>query len=631
MKLVKNKTSAESPDEPLAVGRWYWIDAKRHGKTLCCITHIGSNYAELTSVDGSSWRVHFDKFLETCAPEPNADRIISERIEKHRSKALKLMARVQEITASLAIAPRQRIGEGNETEALAVRTGGQDARQYKRALIKAKDKTLPKLFEEIKSENKRMAEWMQAPMLAMEAGLKVLKPAIAAIKTRIFNVEIYAGLVETVEQIADGPPASLVEPLHVFQRRAYMDEECLAEYRTGGMEFDNLPEFDRWMAEPENRDRLLPRPRSVVAFRVRRNTKQREAESLRHYINIKFSGVEEDDKLTFLYIRNGDQLFRLNTEIEFGERLFPDLDHSVLDGTVYAKMFADRVEGVISEHEYKAMVASDEEKKRRYARECEEAERAGKETFWVTRPHLEIDYNHFEKWTPDSVYYDDIERFIRGEMDRHNRVVLLLQGLLDRSPVFQPHPPWQLWDAAGFGQAIRLIYDDSRALVEVDMPDFEAYRARVNASIQPGSLTVGQDDCWARREAARENARVLRSWRESKHYFERTHFRPYGNPGPGMIAEVKEVSKKGDCTFEWERERLSSRYWFDPHGPIKVKLKVPSSALLHVNGYRPGDFRQFFADPRTRADYLQWAPLMLEAEEWHAGNRSGKGKRKRKR
>ena len=36
---------------------------------------------------------------------------------------------------------------------------------------------------------------------------------------------------------------------------------------------------------------------------------------------------------------------------------------------------------------------------------------------------------------------------------------------------------------------------------------------------------------------------------------------------------------------------------------------------------KPGDFKQFFADPRTRADYLEWAAYLLEAEEYHAGNR----------
>jgi hypothetical protein len=51
---------------------------------------------------------------------------------------------------------------------------------------------------------------------------------------------------------------------------------------------------------------------------------------------------------------------------------------------------------------------------------------------------------------------------------------------------------------------------------------------------------------------------------------------------------------------------------------------VPANALLNISAYTPGDFKQFFADPRTRAEYLQWAPLLLTAEDWHSGKLRGK-------
>ena len=37
--------------------------------------------------------------------------------------------------------------------------------------------------------------------------------------------------------------------------------------------------------------------------------------------------------------------------------------------------------------------------------------------------------------------------------------------------------------------------------------------------------------------------------------------------------------------------------------------------------YKPGDFKIFFNDPRTRADYVKWAPFLLAAEDYHAGKR----------
>ena len=41
--------------------------------------------------------------------------------------------------------------------------------------------------------------------------------------------------------------------------------------------------------------------------------------------------------------------------------------------------------------------------------------------------------------------------------------------------------------------------------------------------------------------------------------------------------------------------------------------------LFNVSAYKPGDFHMFFDDPRTREEYLEWAPLLLSAEEYHAG------------
>ena len=31
------------------------------------------------------------------------------------------------------------------------------------------------------------------------------------------------------------------------------------------------------------------------------------------------------------------------------------------------------------------------------------------------------------------------------------------------------------------------------------------------------------------------------------------------------------------------------------------------------------DYKQFYNDPRTRAKYIKWAPLLIAAEEYHAG------------
>jgi hypothetical protein len=464
-----------------------------------------------------------------------------------------------------------------------------------------------------------MGNWMQAPLLAMEAEVKILEPAIAAIKERVFNVELYAGLIEEVKLIKDGVPATISEPIHLFQRRAYMDEECLAEYETGGMEFKDIKQFDKWLIKPDNLKRLLPFPRCVLAFQVRRYEKERAITNLRQFINITFGGIKDYDKLTFLYLRNGDQVFRLNTGIEFGSQLFPDLDRSELGGKViYARMFANRVQNLTSEGAYLDLVKRGREAKEEYERKKAKT----KKKDWWTLGYPHSDLNDYVQWTPDSVLYDDISQHVKEQIDKHNRLVLVLQGLLDRSPVFHPHPPWQIWNQDSFNQAVKLIYDDSRALTDGDKPDFEAYRNRLNASLKVGSITVGQQDAWEMLEAKKENARRDRDYRRHNDY-PVTRFQPDGNPGPGLLARVTAINKNGRCVYRWTREKLRFGRYEDRelYHRIPCSLALPSPLLLNISAYQKDDFKVFFSDPRSRADYLQWAIFLLTAEEYLAGNK----------
>lgn len=603
-KLKRPVTAGEREDLIPEVGDWFWVPGRDDERWLGCVTHVGTNYVCLKgpsskySNSRQTARIHFDDIL-TIEPEPDAEAVIQARIAEHQGEVQRLLRQARDLTARLAI----QIGPpsaASETQALALRGEGVDIEEYKGALIKAKEETLPEIFRAVKSHNEMAAAWMGAGLIPLEAQAEGSKTLIKAIEHRIFNVELYAGLVEQVEQVADGPPAPPDTPIHLLQRRAYMDEECLARYEVGGMEFKDIRDFDNWMARPENRDRLLPHPRCVLAMRVRRYTKEREAVNIRAFIAI--IEKEHSDRFTYLYLRNGEQLFRLSTGIEFDEQLFPDSERIDASKPLYFEVWGNSIRKFISEGEYEHIV---EEHERRRRNE--------EERIWASQRELD----GYERYSPESVYYDDATKELHSQIAHHNRLVLILQGLLDRSPVFYPHPPWQLSEEGGFRAALRLVYDDSRALTPGDAPDFEAYRERLNESLDVGSVTTGQEDFWLRVEAERECRRMDNDWRDKGGYRPK-RWRPYGDPGPGLVARVAERQPRAKrCKFRWERE---SRSW-DNDAMIQRVAIVPDDELLNVDAYTPGDFRQFFDDPRTRADYLKWAPLLLEAEEYHAGNR----------
>lgn len=614
-------TAEEQPnsEHELAVGQWFWvshkgpIDREDAETWLGCIVHLGSNYAEVNGIHYID-RIHFDEFWIRCRLVPDADLVIQGHIAAAQSEAQRLMGKVKALSAHLSVASGPALPEAqvaSETQALALRTR-EPMDAYKKSLLKAKDETLPELFKQIEEANKEMAAWMGALMIPMQAHVKALRPAIDAVKARIFSVELYAGLTEEVVAIAEGEPAPADAPIHLMQRRLYQDEEILSRYHptglSGGMEFKDIDAFDAWLTSRENRNRILPFPRCIVAFRVRRDAKERQMVDLSDFIAIAYA--READKSTFLYMRNGDNVFRLQTGIEFGEKLFPDMDMHVLNrGKLWARFFGgaiDKDRALISDDEYQAMVRKEDEEDAR-------RQELGRSPNIF---HASRDYKPF---TPESVYYDDIAREVKRQIDEHNRLVLVLQGLLDRSPVFAPHPPWSLWAEDGFRSALKLVYDDSRTLTTGDKPDFQAYQARCNATLRVGSMTVGQELAWLQHEGQKESARRNADHRWKTNRDRPRTYRPPGNPGPGVVARVESFAPRAKtCTYQWTRRKQTPPY----DAPMPVSYTTGADTVLNIDGYQPGDFRQFFDDPRTRAEYLQWAPLLLVAEEYRAGRRT---------
>jgi len=297
--------------------------------------------------------------------------------------------------------------------------------------------------------------------------------------------------------------------------------------------------------------------------------------------------------------------------------------------------------GTISEmmntREYEAKVAKQDEAQRKYD---EWAKKHPKKDSWMENPHRhDIDYSFdpsgWEPFDSTSVYFDDALKEVGDKVKHYNRIALIIQGLFDRSEVLRPHAPAKLWNPANFSSLITLIYDNSNALYDGDPPDFEAYRDACNAQLAEGCVTIGQEDYWERREAKKENNRRDNNYRyrgESRHV---RRWSPYGNDGPGYIAVVAKWGKRSKrATYKWQRQRLRDSWPHREGDMIDTQQSVPAEKLFNISAYQPGDYKQFFADHRTREKYLKWAPFLMAAEEYHAGNlsigKSGLNKKKGK-
>jgi hypothetical protein len=642
----------EDPHAP-QVGRWYWVNGKSE-RWLGCVVHMGSNYVRLKGVRWAR-RVHQDEFFDLCTFEPDPDMVIMGYVGTHQRRTYELMEKVRQVTAQLGVGVNPALTTGSETQALTLRRD-EPMDAYKTALVKAKDETLPSLFEEIKGEHAALARWMKARLIPLKAQAGSLKPAIKSVEDRIFSVQLYAGLTEEIVQIADGEPAPLTTKIHLFQRRAYMDEECLAAYETGGMEFKDIRAFDKWMAKARNRDRLLPFPRCILAFQVRRHRKERHASTWGEYI--RFMQLEQMDKYTYLYMRNGQRMYRLATEIRFENPLFPDVDErEMLTGKLWAKVevfdsddeegprrynrddedddwddvTGKKVQILIPDRQYQGLIEDDARAHKEWRdvklpeakqliAENKKKPKGERDPFLDLPREPQSRAPGYALFDRDNVFYDDIANYIQKQIAAHNRLVLVLQGILDRSPVMHPHPPWVLWNAASFVQALELVYDLGKALVSGDAPDFDAYRARRNAGIVEGTIVLGQERVWKRANRDEdESGEMVASYRRPHH--ERRRYRNIDDNGPGKFAHVARIKRSGACVFEWIRTQTFYRDGDEHKRHFATRISVKRDALFNVEAYKPGDFKQFFDDPRTRENYLKWAPLLLEAEEYHAGNR----------
>jgi hypothetical protein len=607
-------------EETIEIGQWYWVkfEEEEH-PTFSCVTDIGTNYVKFSVVrdngDKSSWRIHNGEvhdFIQERIDDPQP--VIDAHIEKHGKEVRKLLSKINELTARLGITPR---GELSETAgvgaALVVASKTNNIEKYKTALVKAKEKTLPDLFKQVEMEHACMAAWMKVPLIPMKAEAKELQGCIETIEGKVFIVELYAGLIEDVEQIREGEPADNDEKIRLMQRKHFMDEECLLDYKAGGMQFENIRQFDRWLMKKKNRSRIFPFPRCVVAFQVRRHSKN-YGSGLESFVRFWQYG-RDPDKDTFLYIRNGDQYFRLDTDVRFGEELFPDMERSYLmGGAIYtAEDFGRKV---ITEWEYNALKEKVRQDKAEHAKEMREWKKLSEEekrrrSGPYYSGHDEHVLERYELVNQDNVYYDDAMEELAKEMLKHNRIAVLLQGLLDRSKVFHPHPPWRLWTPEGFQSGVELVYDKSRTLTPGEAPDFEAYREELNSQLKKGSFAVGQ----------------YRRWVSKRSDYDRRN--DWSNNGPHVVSEVRKMSRNGHCHFSWLRDRRTPR-WVDAEdrpgwirrswdGKVRCWFSCHKKYLFNVSAYQPGDHLRFYRDPRTREDYLQWAPFLLTAEAYHAG------------
>lgn len=332
----------------------------------------------------------------------------------------------------------------------------------------------------------------------LEAQMAPIRDQLKQMSEVLWTVDLYLGRDETLRLLRDGEPAPADTPITLRQRVLVMAEESLVHMgrRTTGMNAEDVPEFITWLLEDDTHlDRVLPEPKGVVVLvptRVESRTGNAFEDAARDAAN----------RRAHWLIRNGERVYMLTTdpELKVHDRVLPKR-------TEFTEVFERRL-------------------------------------FGYSGPALG------EPVEPGSEEWLEMERHASALQRHYMRVLLVLQGLIDRTPAWHPLPDGGVSFLRLADQdegRIRLIQDGDDSLQLTDgRPDFRTWQLQLNKQLRPGMRVIGD---WHTRDFHDEYVTGDR-WRRGYH--------PRIHPGnaeypPANVPHLIEDRRDGGLVIRYAR------------------------------------------------------------------------------
>jgi hypothetical protein len=292
---------------------------------------------------------------------------------------------------------------------------------------------------------KRMAE-LDSVRRSLDIIVGEFRDKVKKIEKVIYTIELYLGIKENIVQIQEGVPASYQETIHFWQNTLFMDEEVGDPMDDGrGLDFSSIEKFDEWLLKYSNfykkfnYELLIPQQKGLICLRVRREDKKYHDNP---FIN---SMLNQDNRKTYILMRNGTNIYRIWGDIIIMPKLFPDKNE--------LQNLKDK---------WDALTDAEEEKGR-----------------------IHSDVMKYDTSDNTQKQKDDIN----DSLFRYKQYLIMLQGLLDRTEIFYPLPVQEIkltsTDAIESGY-IKFVYDDDLRLTD-GMPSFKVWRGGLNDHITEGS------------------------------------------------------------------------------------------------------------------------------------------------
>lgn len=399
---------------------------------------------------GTQWRSKREEFWQEWRPAPDGQAQRAAEMAQIMQEMSAMSAKADRVTAE-AKTYNPHVGVSGELEGAElgadlaesptalVQQRGSSAVEHKRQLALTKH-AIQQFSGEIEVKHKELQALMSEQAAIMQAQVGGLMEVVERAQEAVWTINLYLGKDEQIIRLQEGEDAPPEEPISIRQMVLYMDEECAVRAEEGGIDAMSISEFDLWLkADPKHLQQVLPDRKGMVALKVRRYMKERG--DLHPWLAQK---LDEADRQTYFLLRNGENVWRMVTEFNTGTVLVPRRDE-------FLGYFKDGKTG--------------------------------------------------DPLAPGTDRYMEAEKAAGAAKRHYMRAALILQGLIDRSTVFNRSGAGRVnvGDPASYepGGGLRLVQDMEMALSD-GHERFEDWIARVNEGMEVGMRVVGRWDSWDR-------------------------------------------------------------------------------------------------------------------------------------
>ena len=405
---------------------------------------------------------------------------------------------------------------------------------------------------------------LDAKLQAMNNELAPLAEQIALLSEGVWTMNLYVGRDEEIVTLAEGTPAPAGTPIHVRQQVLAMDEESGIDAETGGIDVTNIDAFDEWItADPAHLHQVLPEQRGVVVLMARRKDRDYGTP----WAN---AAMNEANKQSWWLIRNGENLYRMQTDLYVGKRLVPARNE-------FTNLFIDR------------------------------------------RTNKPL--------SPGTDAWMKAEK-AAGARERHfMRIALVLQGLIDRTAVFAPlpKPGVSLLTPQDYDDGhVVLIADDENQLTTGRIP-FYRWITALNSQLRTGMrvmITTGHND-WPERSRQR--------WSFNEH--PRLHPPRAESPETGAVYTLTRKGKRaGEFTFSyprtekvWIRNEWGQEEERVPKTPASCTIRTSDPFVIPIDLVDVATMREYLGSRLERHAYVEMFPVLRAAIEFKEAEAAAEG------